>query len=428
MHRCLSCNQTCSISSIFCDACRVSLLERRTEFKQEEQRELVKVGKREEGMADAPSATPVEAAPTGPQVETALTGHHIAQEPTVSSEQTDEKSAWSLQTSGIYTVEAGDGMGELENRNGSVQATNVLAIPFPARRAMPRRVRQALLIFCIVGSLALLTDGVLLALSVIRHHPPPVAHYTSGVIVPQGMAPSTARQATSTTQPNAAQSFQISSSHLTFSAAQDQTNLAPQTVNLFGGGQSTFSWLVAPEYTLPAWLHLSAMQGNASASTPASFTVSAQPAHLAPGSYTATLQVKAFDNQGKALTGSPETLAVALNVRPPCTLSVNPTKLSFASVLLSTPAAQTVTLTENPNCAFPVYSQVTAYTSWVTFSHSSGTDMGAGGSSSLSVQASSSGQLIGSYTAHITLQATDGSGAPVNVSPTTITVTLTVLA
>ena len=415
MHRCLSCNQTCSISSIFCDACRVSLLERSTAFTREEQPELVKAGKREEGMAEAPSATPVETAPTE---------HHMAQELTVSSEQTDEKSAWSLQTSGIYTVEAVDGMGEEENKNGSVQATNVLAIPLPARRAMPRRVRRALLIFCIVGSLALLTDGVLLVLSIIRHHTSPIAHY---MIVPPGMAPSIASQATSTTRPNAVQSFQISSSRLTFSATQGQANLDPQTVNLFGGGQSTFSWLVAPEYTLPAWLHLSAMQGNASASTPASFTVSAQPAHLTPGSYTAMLQVKAFDNQGKALAGSPETLTVALNVRPPCTLSVSPTKLSFASVLLSTPASQTVTLTENPSCAFPVYWQVSADASWVTFSQSSGTDMGAGGSS-ISVQASSSGQLIGSYTAHITLQATDGSGSPVNVSPTTITVTLTVLA
>jgi hypothetical protein len=322
-----------------------------------------------------------------------------------------------------------DDMSETDQRSGKVQATNVLAVPLPVQRTIPKRVRRALLIFCIVGALALLTDGALLALSIIRHHSAPAASRYDQEGFMRRFSPTTsAVPATPTAgshQISQAGSLLLSSSRLAFTATEGQTELEPQTVTLSGGQQSTFSWLIVPANALPAWLHLSATEGNATAGVTPAVMVSVEPAQLSPGSYTATLLVKAFDSHGKVLAGSPATLVVALSVRAPCTLNVAPAKLSFASVLVSGPSPQTLTLSEGSSCTFPVSWQISSDASWIIFSRSSGTDTGSGGS--IVVQASSAGKLIGSYTAHITLTATDGSGVPVVVSPTVITATLTVI-
>lgn len=423
MHRCLSCNRTCSMSSIFCDACRDSLLERSAEAIEEEQPELVKAGNLEGGVGEMEAP---------PQLEATATEAHGEQEQVFASAQTDEKCAWPFETSGIHTVEVveevADNMDETDHETGVAQATNLLAVPLPARRAMPRGVRRALLLFCVVGVLALLTDGVLLALSIGRHHSAQFAQQDQSAIMHQ-ITPieglSMASPTPSVSQLNEAGVLLLSSSRLEFSATQGQTSLPSQTVTFSGGSQNTFSWFITPETTLPSWLHLSAKQGNAVAGVTAAVMVSTQPAQLAPGTYTTTLLVKAFNNHGNALADSPETLTIALSVRAPCTLNVTPEKLSFAAVLVSGPSPQTLTLSESTSCAFPVSWQVSADTSWVIFSNTSGTDASPGGS--IVVQASSSGKLIGSYTAHISLQATDSSGAPVTVSPVVITVTLTVI-
>ena len=419
MHRCLSCNQPCSISSIFCDACRSSLLERGTEGAQEGQPELVKAGS-VEGMVDVMSLPQLEAAPAGCPVE---------KKPSAPLALADPHCGGVLETTSVYTVEAVDGMDEQSGRTGVIQATNVLVVPPPARRVMPRRVRRALLIFCIVGILALLTDGVLLALSITRHHSPQIGeHYDQpSVIAAQTASTPALSRPTSppSTRPVGLHTLWLSSSRLTFNAIQGQAGLTPQTVTFSAGNATAFSWQVVPVGAFPVWLRLSAAQGSVIAGGTANLVVDVQPAQLALGVYTANLLVKAFDSQGKALAGSPETLMVTLGVRAPCTLNIAPAKLNFTALLLSSPAPQTLTLTESANCVFPVYWQISADASWVTFSRSSGTDTSSG--SSIIVQASSASKLIGSYTAHITLQAIDSSGIPVSVSPSTIIVTLTVL-
>lgn len=413
MHRCLSCNEPCSISSIFCDSCRRSLLERRPEMGQKEQAEG--------GEVDLMSLPRLEVAPVGAQVESALAG------------LADEQHALSLETSGIYKVEMGDGMGrdvdvdETEDKTAAIQATNLLAVPLPARRPMPRHVRRALLVFCVVGVMALLTDGVLLALSIMRHHTPPAARSAQPMIITPQAPLSTQGQATPTpTSPGVANTaFGLSSQRLIFNAIQGQQAPAAQVVVLSAGTREVFSWQILSTGVLPAWLHLSVMQGSVVADGTASVAVSVQPAQLAPGSYTDSLLVKAFDAKGKMLTNSPQTLTVTLGVRVPCSLSVTPARLSFVAVLLSAPRSQTLTLSESGGCAFPLSWQISADASWLTFSALSGSDTGSG--SSVVVQASSAGKLIGSYTAHITVQAVDSSGATVAVSPTVITATLTVI-
>jgi hypothetical protein len=203
-----------------------------------------------------------------------------------------------------------------------------------------------------------------------------------------------------------------------------QASLAPQVVT-FSGLRQGDTGQIEPD-SAPAWLRLSAWQGNGTASSTVLLTVSARPANLAPGVYTASMQVRAFNAQGKPLTGSPEALIVTLTIHPPCSLSITPTKLTFGSVLGSVPAPQTLTLSASSSCALPLSWQVSSDVSWLTFSSSAGTLSASG--DSLLVQASTAGKLIGSYYAHITFSGTDGSGLGFVVTPATINVTLTVLA
>ncbi|HXR66661.1 MAG TPA: hypothetical protein VN729_12090, partial [Ktedonobacteraceae bacterium] len=230
---------------------------------------------------------------------------------------------------------------------------------------------------------------------------------------------------TSATQAGAASQFALSTPRLAFSVVQGQGTIEPQTVTLSTISQG-FSWRVDPLNSPAAWLHLPVWQGIVEPGATASFTVNAHPTGLAPGLYTANLLVKAFDGQGNALAGSPAPLGITLTVRPSCVLSVTPAKLSFVAVLVSAPSPQTLTLSLSSGCTLPASWQVSSDASWVTFSRSSGVDTGAG--SSLIVQASGADKLIGSYTAHITFQGTDGSGAPLVVSSATVTATLTVIA
>lgn len=419
MHQCLSCDRLCDTSSAFCDACRVSWLEGRAERAQDEQ-------SGSEQMQGESGEKEAEGMPL-PVPELALAEPQVKQQSSAPLVQDDLRS---LETTSVYNADVVDGMDEQRSKTGVAQVTNVLAVPPPPRRVMPRRVRRALLVFCVVGALALLTDSLLLALSIMRHHAQPIAGRNSqSVISAQVIStpPPATRQAipTPSAQPTTAYTLSLSSSHLAFNAIKGQANLTPQTVVLSASNSTAFSWQVAPVDVLPAWLSLSAMRGKVAAGETANLVVGVQPATLEPGTYTANLLIKAFDNRGKALVGSPGPLTVTLGVHPPCVLNVSPSKLDFTALLVSAPTPQTLTLAESAGCSFPVYWQVSADASWVTFSSSSGIDMESG--NAIIVQASSANKLIGSYTAHITLQAIDSSGTPVAVSPASITVTLTVI-
>ncbi|HEU5381275.1 MAG TPA: hypothetical protein VFV38_38100 [Ktedonobacteraceae bacterium] len=411
MHSCLSCDQPCSPSSIFCDACRLSLLKRST-AEQEKQEE----GAEEKNASSVGDVVDLVSAPQLEVVESA---------PTRQTEAGNLLTSWAT-SSGAHSVET---LGPEKVATAVVaagQSAGVLVSAAPStRRPMPRRVRRALTVFCIVGVLALSIDGILLALSIIRHH-------TQGQGATQVDSASVANrfgltpENTPTSVANSGNVLSLSSTRLFFTAMQGQKNPASQSMVLSTGGKQAFSWQLVPSSLFPAWLHLSTMQGRTTGRASAQVTVSIQAAQLPPGTYTASLLVKAFDHQGKALLNTPQTFGITLTVQVPCALNVTPSKLSFAAVLLSPPAPETLTVTESGDCARPVNWQASADAPWVTFSSSSGVDTGAG--SIIIVQASSSGKIIGTYTAHITLVATDSRGEALAGSPVTIAVTLTVLA
>jgi hypothetical protein len=437
MHQCLSCNQPCSLLSPFCDACRAALLARRDSGRLEEHPESNGTTTGNEGE-QRPSPWEMKDGGSGlltfPQPEAALVGaqtEQAAQEPIRAAGPGEENGSWSFQAPGLYAMETVSDLAEserAENRAEGARSTHVFtALPPRPRRTMPKNVKRALIVFCVVGALALVTDGILLALSLTRHH----ATGVSQVMPPdsqarQRLAPPVRGSDTLTSiTPTPVDLLEISPQHLAFNAVQGQGSLAPQTITLAATHQG-FAWRADASGAVPAWVHLSAWQGNTPPDTPASFTVSARPAGLTSGQYTTTLLIKAVDTQGKALKSSPLSLLVTLTVHPPCTLSVSPDKLTFASVLASEPSPQTLTVSAGSSCTSPVSWQVSSDASWVTFSRSSGTDSPA--SNSTVVQTSLAGKLIGTYTAHITFRGTDSSGAPCVVEPGEITVTLTVIA
>jgi hypothetical protein len=368
--------------------------------------------------------------PEGPQV-----GAQQARPASTASLMPEEENgAWPLEAPGIYTMETVNdlaGAAHTESKAAEEQATHRLVVPPRLWQRMPKNVRRALLIFCIVGIVALLSDGILLALSLTRHHtvasmtPTPRLGIDQQVASPEPGSPLTSTPLQTPTGTAQNGTLVLSTQRLAFSATQGESALVAQTITLTGVRQGN-AWRVEPLSASPVWLRLSAWQGNVGAGSTASFTVNVHPPDLAPGFYTASVLVKAFDAQGKALAGSPATLAIALNVHALCSLSVTPLKLSFASVLGSVPAPQTLTLSENSSCAFPVSWHASADVPWLSFTNASGMDSASG--DTITVQASTSGKLIGSYPAYITLRGTDNAGAPLVVSPATISVTLTVIA
>lgn len=415
MHLCLSCNQPCNLSSVFCDSCRISLLERRDEERQEEQLGLISAGS-VAGAVDLASASQVGAGEQAHQTE--------ASREVAPVRQTEGEYEWSWNTSGLYKVEGAN------DEHATALSSVALAPPRPARRVMPKRVRRALLIFIIVGALALTIDGILLALSVTRHHSSSLG--VSTVQPPKGSKPvlltplgpvSTASLATATASVSA-DAFTLSASRLSFVANQGQEDPASQQITLRAGSKNAFSWKVSLSSS-PAWLKFSSLQGSAVAGATPHLVVSVKTAQLAPKTYTAQAVIKAFDSKGQLLPDGLQPLSVTLLVQVPCSLSVTPTTLTFSGMLLSAPAPQTLTLKESGNCTFPVSWSVSANATWVTFTQSSGSDSGAG--SSIIVHASSSGKLIGSYNAQITLVATDSNGLPLVGSPIKIAVKLTVV-
>src|SRR5579883_380900 len=123
MHKCLSCNRPCSMSSIFCDACRDSLLERGTEVAEEEQ-ELVRAGSREGGTGELLASAPSGAAPASSQDGQGQEFFSAETDEERSWPQTGEEGHWSFETSGIHTVEtveeAEDGMNETDHQSSKV--------------------------------------------------------------------------------------------------------------------------------------------------------------------------------------------------------------------------------------------------------------------------------------------------------------------
>ncbi|MEZ5354115.1 MAG: IPT/TIG domain-containing protein [Bryobacteraceae bacterium] len=159
----------------------------------------------------------------------------------------------------------------------------------------------------------------------------------------------------------------------------------------------------------PAWL--SVTKGG---TTPSPITITANPAGLAPGSYTAVVVVSSC-----VASNPPRRITVTFTVTGPVTtpaLSVNPANLSFTAVAGAQPAAQNLNVTTTGVAqSFTVTQSTTSGGNWLTVSPVTGSTP-----ATLSVAANTTGLAAGSYDGQVRIATTGGT--PINV-PVRLTVT-----
>lgn len=185
----------------------------------------------------------------------------------------------------------------------------------------------------------------------------------------------------------------VSPSALTFDAQPGGSAPANQTVSVSSVPPGTnFSVTTSAS---ARWLSASASSGR----TPATVTVSVDPAGLDAGTYTGSITVTA--------QGQTQSVAVTLNVARP-TLTVNPTSLTFNQILLQDPpSAQTVSVSSVPS-GLNFGASVTSNSPWLAVSVAASRTP-----SSLTVSVDPTGLEPGTYTGTIAVTA---SGQTQNVS------------
>jgi|SRR5947209_15304940 len=149
MNQCLYCSKSCTATSIFCDECKASLLRRHHPLD-----ELL------------PQSRP---------------------SPASAPEQADAEAAISSGKGAVGVLEAK----VLSPIIVSTKPTAVSSTPQTPLllRPLPRCVRIALIVFTVVGTLSLITDGVLLMLNIARHHSTNLANSATQMAPPGAAFP-----------------------------------------------------------------------------------------------------------------------------------------------------------------------------------------------------------------------------------------------
>jgi hypothetical protein len=170
---------------------------------------------------------------------------------------------------------------------------------------------------------------------------------------------------------------------------------APQVLNISAGGAST-TWAATSNQS---WLTVAA----SSTLTPGTLTVTANPAGLSEGTYTATVTLYA-----PGATNSPLTIPVTFGVKT-AVMSVTPATLNFFGAIGLTPNPQSVNVA---NIGTGVLNwSATATQSWDVLSAHTGA-----APASISVSPVPSGLANGIYTDTITVSSADVSNSPAQVS------------
>ncbi|HEX4206156.1 MAG TPA: hypothetical protein VHZ51_18560 [Ktedonobacteraceae bacterium] len=227
---------------------------------------------------------------------------------------------------------------------------------------------------------------------------------------------------------SATASLSASPRQLTFNVAQGSFATQNQTVAISNAGARPFSWLARVLSDNTSWLDITPVKGVLSANQIAQMGVSINSTTMQPGSYQAQVAIMPTTNTGTVI-GSSQTITITLNVLPPCSLQVSPSKLAFSSsLLMPDPPGQSITLKDAGGCIYPiswVVSTNDGNQGWIQVSSSSGDDSGMG--STVTVNVNTKGMLLGTYNGSITISAFDRTGAPVSGNAQTIPITLTVL-
>jgi serine/threonine protein kinase len=220
---------------------------------------------------------------------------------------------------------------------------------------------------------------------------------------------------------------------LTFSSIQGKSGPTGQVVTITNNGHSPLNWhMTATPFPSFVWLAASPSGSTIAPRQSGQATINVNTAQLTPGNYVGQITLNGMDATGKPAPGSPQTIVVNLMVQPPCTLAPpSSSALTFNAVqgASANPAAQTVMFTGTGSCVWPVNwtASVARVANWLILIPTVGTVMGNDQSGSIVVGASITGLKAGTYSAKITIAASDATGGAVQGSPESFLVILMVL-
>jgi hypothetical protein len=183
------------------------------------------------------------------------------------------------------------------------------------------------------------------------------------------------------------------SNGLTFSSLEGSIPAA-QTINVSAGGATT-SWGVS---TSAAWLKATA----SSSLTPGVASISANPAGLSPGTYTANVTIAA-----PGAANSPVTVPVTFAVKN-ALLAVQPSSLTFFAATATNPPSQSMAVT-NAGTGTLNWT-ASADSPWIGLSSTSGT-----APASIAVSPNVSSLATGHYTGSVSVDSPDVSNGPLTV-------------
>jgi len=218
---------------------------------------------------------------------------------------------------------------------------------------------------------------------------------------------------------------------LNFNTTQGSSNPPSQAVTITNNGGSTLHWHTTVNTLAPSWLGVSPTGGVIAPGQTGQLTVNINIAGLTPGTYPGQIVLAGTDDRGGTAGGSPQTVTVSLLVLPPCTLAQpSASALAFTATAGSAdPNPQLVAITGTGNCTWPSSwkATITTSTPWLKLTPSSGQLLASGQSANISVAASIAGLVPGTYTAQVSITATNGSSMQAQGSPQKFSVTLSVL-
>ncbi len=196
---------------------------------------------------------------------------------------------------------------------------------------------------------------------------------------------------------------------MSFSAVQNGSAPATQTLTISNGGPGTLAWTASSN---SGWLKLN-NTASVSGNNLGSVNVGVAPSGLTVGTHSGVITIV-----GAGAANSPQTMTVTLDITaaPTPTIGLSATALSFSAVQGgSNPANKTISVSNSGNGTLTW--TATESSSWLNLSPASGT-----GNGTITVSIVTTGMTAGTYSTPITIAATGATNTPQTV---TVSLTLT---
>jgi VCBS repeat-containing protein len=217
--------------------------------------------------------------------------------------------------------------------------------------------------------------------------------------------------------------------NLNFAANQGQGNLPGQTVTITNSGHSALHWDSTTNAQLDPWLTTEPTSGTIAPGQTEQMTVTVNAGSLAPGNYTAQIQLNGTDAAHALAGGSPQSVVVNFQISAPCVLAKpSSSTLAFSATQGSTdPAPQNISITASGNCSWPLNWSIQNIPSWLKLSPASGTLTANNPTATISV-APSIADLTANQNVQLPISVTDSAKGQVQGSPVSFGVSLTLQA